>query len=133
MADGTKAGEIAQMMKEWGAAVVGVNCSDGPQHVLASTEEMISSGLPVFAVPNAGLPTRVDERLVYVSTPEYFGLMARRLFKLGVRLVGGCCGTTPEHVKRIAASARMAGAADQGTRASRRPPTRRTAPPSWSP
>src|SRR6185436_1413050 len=60
------------------------------------------------AVPNAGLPRRVDERLIYISTPEYFGLFARRMFKLGVRLVGGCCGTTPEHIRRIAGAARMA-------------------------
>lgn len=114
MADGTSAADIAREMRDWGASVVGVNCSDGPMHVLAAAEKMLEAGLPVFAVPNAGLPTRVDERLVYVSTPEYFGLYARRLFKLGVRLVGGCCGTTPEHVKRIAASGRMAGAADGG-------------------
>jgi homocysteine S-methyltransferase len=77
--------------------------------VLDAAEAMLESGLPVYAVPNAGLPRRVDERLVYVSTPEYFGVYARRMFKLGVKLVGGCCGTTTEHVKRIAAAARMAG------------------------
>jgi homocysteine S-methyltransferase len=60
-------------------------------------------------MPNAGLPRRVDERLIYIATPEYFGLFARRMFKLGAALVGGCCGTTPEHIRRIAASARMAG------------------------
>jgi homocysteine S-methyltransferase len=65
--------------------------------------------VPVSAVPNAGLPRRVDDRLVYVSTPEYFGIYARRMFKLGVRMIGGCCGTTPDHVKRIAAAARMIG------------------------
>src|SRR4029077_14002194 len=72
-------------------------------------EPMLSLDVPVSAVPNAGLPRRVDDRLVYVSTPEYFGVYARRLFKLGVRLVGGCCGTTPDHIKRIAAAARMVG------------------------
>ncbi|WP_394850710.1 bifunctional homocysteine S-methyltransferase/methylenetetrahydrofolate reductase [Pendulispora brunnea] len=112
MADGTSALEIASQLRDEGAAVVGVNCSDGPMNVLSAAEQMLRLGLPVWAVPNAGLPRRVDERLVYVSTPEYFGLYARRMFKLGVRAVGGCCGTTPEHIKRIAASARMAGAAD---------------------
>jgi homocysteine S-methyltransferase len=110
MADGTPAEEIARLMKEWGANVIGANCSDGPMSVLVSMERMKDAGLPLMAVPNAGLPRRVDERMVYVTTPEYFGVYARRLFKLGVRLVGGCCGTTPEHVKRIAAAARMAGA-----------------------
>ena len=112
MSDGTSAKEIARLMKEWGADVVGVNCSDGPMNVLAAAEEMLSIGLPVWALPNAGLPRRVDERLVYVSTAEYFGVYARRMFKLGIRLVGGCCGTTPDHVKRIAAAARMVGSAD---------------------
>jgi methionine synthase I (cobalamin-dependent)/5,10-methylenetetrahydrofolate reductase len=110
MADGTTSGDIARSMKEWGADVIGVNCSDGPMNVLSAVEPMLETGLPVCAAPNAGLPRRVDERMVYVSTPEYFGLYARRLLKLGVRVVGGCCGTTPEHIKRVAAAARMASA-----------------------
>ena len=112
MADGTTSAEIARLMKEWGAGVVGVNCCDGPMNVLEAIEPMLAVGLPVWAVPNAGLPRRVDERLVYVSTAEYFGVYARRMFKMGVKLVGGCCGTTPEHTKRIAAAARMAGSTD---------------------
>jgi methionine synthase I (cobalamin-dependent)/5,10-methylenetetrahydrofolate reductase len=111
MADGTPAEEIARLMKEWGASVVGANCSDGPMSVLAAMERMQSVSMPLIAVPNAGLPRRVDERMVYVTTPEYFGVYARRLFKMGVSMVGGCCGTTPEHVKRIAAAARMLGGA----------------------
>lgn len=112
MADGTTSAEIARLMREWGASVVGVNCCDGPMNVLEAVEPMLGVGVPVWAVPNAGLPRRVDDRLVYVSTAEYFGVYARRMFKLGVKLVGGCCGTTPEHVKRIAAAARMATATD---------------------
>ncbi len=113
MADGTPAGEIARLMKEWGASVVGVNCSDGPMNVLEAVQPMLETGLPVWALPNAGLPRRVDERLVYISTAEYFGIYARRMYKLGVKLVGGCCGTTPEHIKRIAAAARMVGTSDK--------------------
>ncbi len=112
MADGTTSGEIARLMKEWGASVVGVNCCDGPMNVLEAVEPMLETKLPVWAVPNAGLPRRVDDRLVYVSTAEYFGVYARRMFKMGVKLVGGCCGTTPDHVKRIAAAARMVGSSD---------------------
>jgi len=112
MADGTDATEIGRRMKDWGAEVIGVNCSDGPMNVLSAVEAMLAVGLPVIAAPNAGLPRRVDDRMVYVSTPEYFGLYARRMYKLGVRIVGGCCGTTPEHIKRIAAAARMAAAAE---------------------
>jgi homocysteine S-methyltransferase len=113
MADGTTSGQIARSLKEWGADVIGVNCSDGPMNVLSAVEPMLEAGLPVCAAPNAGLPQRVDERMVYVSTPEYFGLYARRLFKLGVRIVGGCCGTTPEHIKRVAAAVRMASSATE--------------------
>jgi methionine synthase / methylenetetrahydrofolate reductase(NADPH) len=112
MADGTTPADIARMLKEWGADVAGVNCSEGPMGVLAAVEQMLPMGLPLFAVPNAGLPHRVDERMVYVTTPEYFGVYARRMFKLGVKMVGGCCGTTPDHIKRIAAAARMVGAAN---------------------
>jgi len=117
MADGTSSAEIARLMREWGASVVGVNCCDGPMNVLEAISPMLELGLPVWAVPNAGLPRRVDERLVYVSTSEYFGVYARRMFKLGVKLVGGCCGTTPDHVRRIAAAARMAGAAERSATA----------------
>lgn len=111
MAEGAPADEVARLLREWGASVVGVNCSEGPMAVLAAVEKMVPIGLPVLALPNAGLPRRVDERMVYVSTPEYFGVYARRMVRVGVRLVGGCCGTTPEHIRRIAAAARMAGGA----------------------
>lgn len=116
MSDGTSAGEIARLMREWGADIVGVNCCDGPMNVLEATTPMLEVGVPVWAVPNAGLPRRVDDRLVYVSTSEYFGVYARRMFKLGVKLVGGCCGTTPDHIRRIAAAARMAIAADRSAK-----------------
>jgi methionine synthase I (cobalamin-dependent)/5,10-methylenetetrahydrofolate reductase len=124
MAEGTEAAEVARLVKEWGAAVVGVNCSDGPMSVLAAVEKMVPVGLPVLAAPNAGLPRRVDERMVYVSTPEYFGIYARRMIRVGVRLVGGCCGTTPEHIKRIAAAVRMTGGSAGGLegRAGTEPP-----------
>lgn len=110
-ADGATAQEVARLAKLWGADVVGVNCADGPMTALAAVEQMVPEGLPVLAAPNAGLPRRVDERMVYVSTPEYFGVYARRMYRVGARIVGGCCGTTPDHIKRIAAAARMAGAA----------------------
>jgi methionine synthase I (cobalamin-dependent)/5,10-methylenetetrahydrofolate reductase len=109
MAEGTDAAEVARLVREWGASIVGVNCSEGPMAVLAAVEKMVPAGLPVLAAPNAGLPRRIDERMVYVSTPEYFGVYAHRMVHVGVRLLGGCCGTTPEHIRRIAAAVRMAG------------------------
>jgi homocysteine S-methyltransferase len=124
MADGTDSAEIARRMKEWGADAVGVNCSDGPMTVLSAVQAMIDVGLPVIAAPNAGLPRRVDERMVYVTTPEYFGVYARRMYKLGVRVVGGCCGTTPEHIKKVAAAALMAQATEhEDTRIADEPPS----------
>ena len=111
MADGTTVADIGLALKEKGVDALGVNCSNGPQDVFSAVEKLMPLGIPVTAMPNAGLPRRVDERLLYVSTPEYFGVFARRMFKLGVRLVGGCCGTTPDHIRRIAGAARMAGSA----------------------
>lgn len=107
LADGTPIAIIGARLKELACDVIGVNCSDGPQVVLAAAEQLLPLGIPVSAVPNAGLPRRVDDRFIYVSTPEYFGVFARRLCKLGVKLVGGCCGTTPDHIRRIAAAVRM--------------------------
>jgi homocysteine S-methyltransferase len=109
MADGTPVEVMGARLKALGCDVIGVNCCDGPQVVFAAVEKLLPLGVPLSAIPNAGLPRRVDDRFIYVSTPEYFGVFARRMCKLGVRLIGGCCGTTPEHVRRIAAAVRMEG------------------------
>lgn len=107
LADGTPIADIGARLRDIGCDVIGVNCCDGPQVVLSAIEKLLPLGVFLAAIPNAGLPRRVDDRFIYVSTPEYFGVFARRLCKLGVRLIGGCCGTTPEHIRRIAAAARM--------------------------
>jgi homocysteine S-methyltransferase len=107
LADGTPIADIGARLRDVGCDVIGVNCCDGPQVVLSAIEKLLPLGVHLAAIPNAGLPRRVDDRFIYVSTPEYFGVFARRLCKLGVRLIGGCCGTTPEHIRRIAAAARM--------------------------
>src|SRR5262249_28678165 len=111
MADGTEIVAMGESLRAKGATAIGVNCSDGPQDVFSALEKLVPLGIPLSAMPNAGLPRRVDERLIYIATPEYFRPFARRMFKLGVKIVGGCCGTTPEHIRRISASARMAGSA----------------------
>jgi homocysteine S-methyltransferase len=100
---------MADLLAQWGADVIGVNCADGPAGVYEMIKRMLRPGLPVVAKPNAGLPQRVDGRLAYVANPEYFQLYARRFYKAGVKGVGGCCGTTAEHVKKISAAARMVG------------------------
>lgn len=112
MADGTGPEAIARQLVAWGASAIGVNCSDGPAGVYEMATRMRGAGVPVIAQPNAGLPRRVEGRFAYMTTPEYFLLYARRLFKAGVAAVGGCCGTTPEHIRKITAAARMLGGSD---------------------
>ena len=107
MSDGTGPDAMAKMLAGWGADAIGVNCADGPAGVYEMATRMLEVDLPVVAQPNAGLPRRVEGRFAYMATPEYFLVYARRLFKAGVRGVGGCCGTTPDHIKQIVQAARM--------------------------
>jgi homocysteine S-methyltransferase len=88
-------------LRQAGADVVGVNCGVGPQATLEVLEEMMQAadGMPVSAMPNAGLPHLHGGRFHYLASPEYFAEFAARALEIGVRLVGGCCGTTPAHVR----------------------------------
>ena len=106
MADGTGPEDMQRLLLDWGVQAVGVNCADGPAGVYEMAIRMLGDA-PVIAQPNAGLPRRVEGRFAYMATPEYFQLYGRRLFKAGVRGVGGCCGTIPEHIRKVAAAARM--------------------------
>jgi len=95
---------VARALDEFGADVVGLNCSVGPQGVLEAIERMARvTGRPLSAQPNAGLPRQVGDRKIYLASPEYTGEYAKRLVEAGARFVGGCCGTTPEHIKTMAA------------------------------
>ncbi len=107
--DGTEPEAVASILAEHGANVVGINCALGPAHVFEIASRMVTVGLPVSAQPNAGEPRRLDERTLYMATPEYFGVFAKRFFKAGVKIVGGCCGTGPAHAKSIVSAARMMG------------------------
>jgi methionine synthase / methylenetetrahydrofolate reductase(NADPH) len=92
---------VSRMLRECGADVVGVNCAFGPESMFEVVEAMVSDeagDVFVAAQPNAGLPERVGESFVYPATPEYFAEYARRFLDAGVRLIGGCCGTTPRHI-----------------------------------
>ena len=109
VADGSSPEKVAQCLLEWGADALGVNCGDGPQLSLSVAERMREAGLPICVQPNAGLPRNVDGRLIYMATPEYFDVFARRMVQAGAQWVGGCCGTTPEHVRWMANSVRMLG------------------------
>ena len=99
---GTGPETFAQQLTEWGADVIGVNCSVGPAGVLEAVEKMVKvTDRPISGVPNAGLPRDVGDRKIYLASPEYMASYARRMIEAGARLVGGCCGTTPEHIKKI--------------------------------
>ncbi|MDB4974131.1 MAG: 5,10-methylenetetrahydrofolate reductase [Myxococcaceae bacterium] len=106
-ADGRSPEEVADLLAQWQADAVGVNCATGPAGVYEMLIRMKGPGLPLVAIPNAGMPQQIDGRLAYMSTPEYFQVYARRLFKAGASAVGGCCGTTPEHIRKIVSAARM--------------------------
>jgi homocysteine S-methyltransferase len=82
--------------------VIGVNCSVGPHGVLEAVEKLArTTDLPISAQPNAGLPRAVGDRKIYMASPEYMASYARRIVEAGARFVGGCCGTTPAHIRAI--------------------------------
>lgn len=94
--------EAVYRMADAGAEVVGVNCADGPQGVFETVKRMMKvTGKPISAMPNAGMPRMVHGRMLYLATPEYMGEYAKRYAMLGVSLIGGCCGTTPAHIKEM--------------------------------
>ena len=99
--------EIADRLIAAGADVVGGNCGIGPAELYQVAIGMVGRGKPVIAQPNAGLPASVDGRTLYVANPEHFGVFARRMLKSGVRVIGGCCGTTPEHTRAMLGAVRM--------------------------
>src|SRR5437762_2685156 len=99
---GTGPETFAKQLTAWGADAVGVNCSVGPAGVLEAVEKLVkATDRPISAVPNAGLPKDVGDRKIYLASPEYMASYARRMIEAGARFVGGCCGSTPEHIKKI--------------------------------
>jgi methionine synthase I (cobalamin-dependent)/5,10-methylenetetrahydrofolate reductase len=103
--DGTPLEQAFRVLLDQGADVVGLNCRSGPSNMIRSLEAC-SKPFPgiLSAFPNAGLPAYIDGEYVYASLPEYFGRSAKEFVGLGVRLIGGCCGTTPEHIRNVAAA-----------------------------
>lgn len=97
--------EMAAELSNEKIDVIGANCSVGPQKMLDALREMREhTELPLCAMPNAGLPGYRDGRFVYYSTPAYFGEYAQHFLDQGIQLIGGCCGTTPEHIAAMAES-----------------------------
>lgn len=100
--------ECVAGIENWGADVAGINCSIGPKVALEALERMASvSDIPLSAMPNAGAPQLFGGRYIYLCSPEYMAEYAKRFIQTaGVHIVGGCCGTTPEHIKAIRAAVR---------------------------
>ncbi len=97
--DGSAPEHYAPQIEAWGADVVGCNCSVGPVAMLDAMERVRAvTTAPLSAQPNAGMPRSVEGRNIYLCSPEYMAEYARRFVDVGVRLIGGCCGTTPDHI-----------------------------------
>jgi len=105
--DGSSPQHAAALLTEWGANAIGVNCSTGPTTVLTAIEAMRSATiLPLAAMPNAGMPRAVEGRNIYLCSPEYMASFARKAIAAGAQVVGGCCGTTPNHIRAMRSAMR---------------------------
>jgi homocysteine S-methyltransferase len=105
--DGASPAHAAAVLTEAGADAVGVNCSIGPSTVLTAIEAMrAATSLPIAAMPNAGLPRAVEGKNLYFCSPEYMASFARKALAAGAQILGGCCGTTPHHIRAMRAAAR---------------------------
>lgn len=106
--DGASPETFAAKLDEWGADVIGCNCSVGPVAMLDAIERIRQiTTRPLSAQPNAGVPRNIEGRNIYLCSPEYMASYARKFASAGVTLIGGCCGTTPEHIKAMNSALRM--------------------------
>ena len=125
--DGSTPENFAARLTEWGVDVLGCNCSVGPVAMLETMEQVRrATDLPLAAQPNAGIPRAVEGRNIYLCSPEYMASYARKFVTAGVRLVGGCCGTTPEHIRLMKSALRVGEAKSQASSVTVRPPAVRT-------
>jgi homocysteine S-methyltransferase len=105
--DGSSPAQAAALLTEWGAGAIGVNCSTGPATVLTAIEAMrAATDLPLAAMPNAGMPRAIEGRNIYLCSPEYMASFARKAIAAGAQIVGGCCGTTPNHTRAMRSAMR---------------------------
>jgi methionine synthase I (cobalamin-dependent) len=105
--DGSSPQQAAALLTEWGAGAIGVNCSTGPSTVLTAIEAMRgATTLPLAAMPNAGMPRAIEGRNIYLCSPEYMASFARKAIAAGAQIVGGCCGTTPNHIRAMRSAMR---------------------------
>jgi methionine synthase I (cobalamin-dependent)/5,10-methylenetetrahydrofolate reductase len=98
---------ISRIAAQKGVTAVGLNCSVGPSAMLNALEIIhAATDKPISVQPNAGLPRQVEDRLLYMSTPEYMAEFAKRFYEKGARIIGGCCGTTPDHIREMVRAVR---------------------------
>ncbi|MCL4553309.1 MAG: homocysteine S-methyltransferase family protein, partial [Candidatus Marsarchaeota archaeon] len=103
---GVTAAKAAQALKEYGAKIIGVNCGFGPKEmetILQQMKEAYPEAI-LMAQPNAGVPQLEEDKVVYPSSPEEMADYARRFVQMGVKIVGACCGSTPDHIRAIASA-----------------------------
>lgn len=106
--DGSDPEVFAARLSEWDVDVLGINCSVGPVAMLEAIERVrAATALPLAAQPNAGMPRSVEGRNIYLCSPEYMASYARKFLAAGVQLVGGCCGTTPDHIRAMKSALRV--------------------------
>lgn len=99
---GHSVAEVCNKLEETGANVIGSNCGNGTKNMITIAKEFIAnSKLPIIIQSNAGIPTIIDDQVVYQETPEEFANFTKILIELGVSIIGGCCGTTPNHIRAI--------------------------------
>ncbi|MEE8478883.1 MAG: homocysteine S-methyltransferase family protein [Candidatus Neomarinimicrobiota bacterium] len=99
---GNKVPEVCAKLEEAGANVIGSNCGNGTNNMITITKEFLTNTqLPIIIQSNAGIPIIIDDQIVYQETPEEFASFTKTLLELGVSIIGGCCGTTPDHIRAI--------------------------------
>ncbi|HTW48316.1 MAG TPA: bifunctional homocysteine S-methyltransferase/methylenetetrahydrofolate reductase [Acidobacteriaceae bacterium] len=119
--DGSSPEAAAARIASWGVDGLGCNCSVGPATVLTAIERMAAATtVPLIAMPNAGMPRSVDGRNIYLCSPEYMASFARKFVKAGAQFVGGCCGTTAQHIRAMKSALRAVDAQTAGPRPSAR-------------
>ena len=106
--DGSDPEAFAARLAEWNVDVLGINCSVGPVAMLDAIERVRAvTSLPLAAQPNAGMPRSVEGRNIYLCSPEYMASYTRKFVAAGVQLIGGCCGTTPDHIRAMKSALRV--------------------------
>ncbi len=130
--DGSTPETFTQRLLDWGADVIGCNCSVGPAPMLDTIERMramVGDAVPLSAQPNAGMPRSVEGRNIYLCSPEYMASYSKKFVAAGVRFLGGCCGTTPDHIRAMKSALRVGEARTTSFQVVTKPKTAQAIPP----